>query len=455
MVVLYNLALAIALVASAPWWLLRMTRAGKYRAGLRERLGGVPARIAASRKRGGIWIHAVSVGEVLAIAKLAEELRREYPNLPLLISTTTAAGQKLACERYGEENIFYFPLDFGFAIKPYLRALQPQLVILAETEFWPNFLRLAKQSGAHIAVVNARISDGSLPGYRRWRFWLRQVLTNIDLFLAQSEEDRRRLVAIGAAAERVAVSGNLKFDAKPPQKTPLSEELRQRLQTAAAFPVLVCGSTVEGEELVLLGSFQALLREYPNALMILAPRHPERFDALAALIESFDGGHSSGMPRLNSWRRSRLPADAVLRGGVLLLDSIGELASLYSLATIAFVGGSLVPRGGHNILEPAHFGVPILVGPHTENFRDIVSIFQQAQALRVVRGFGEKDNQGGLGQVLCDLLADSAQREALGRRAQAVVRDQQGATQRTMAALGALLANQPAPDMAGATRGQL
>ena len=212
MVVLYNLALIAALVVSAPWWLLRMARAGKYRAGLRERLGRVPPRISAREKRGGIWIHAVSVGEVLAIAKLAEELRREHPQLPLFISTTTAAGQKLARERYGDENVFYFPLDFGFAIRPYLRALQPHLVILAETEFWPNFLRLAKQSGVRVAVVNARISDGSLPGYRRWNFWLRRVLANVDLFLAQSGEDQRRIAAIGARPERVEVSGNLKFD---------------------------------------------------------------------------------------------------------------------------------------------------------------------------------------------------------------------------------------------------
>src|SRR5438552_927427 len=314
MVVLYNLALIAALVVSAPWWLLRMARAGKYRAGPRERLGRVPPRIRAGKKRGGIWIHAVSVGEVLAIAKLAEELRREHPQLPLFISTTTAAGQKLARERYGEENVFYFPLDFGFAVRPYLRALQPHLVILAETEFWPNFLRLAKQSGVRVAVVNARISDGSLPGYRRWKFWLRRVLANINLFLAQSEEDQRRLVAIGVAAERVQVSGNLKFDVKPAQKTPLSEDLRRRLQASAAFPVVVCGSTVEGEELALAGSFQTLLREYPNGLMIYAPRHPERFDSVAVLIASRDAGHLPCLPRLNFWRCSQLPADAVLRG---------------------------------------------------------------------------------------------------------------------------------------------
>src|SRR5438067_8085993 len=449
MVFLYYLALFAAVILSSPWWLLRMARAGKYRTGLRERLGRVPARIRAGDKRGGIWIHAISVGEVLAVAKLVEELRREYPRLSLVISTTTAAGQKLARERCGEENVFFFPLDLGFAIKPYLQALQPQLVILAETEFWPNFLRLAKQSGARFAVVNARISDGSLPGYRRWRFWLRRVLTNIDLFLAQSEEDQSRLVAIGAAPERVEVSGNLKFDVKPPQKTPLSEELRRRLQASAAFPVLLCGSTVESEELALAGSFQALLREYPNAFMILAPRHPERFDAVAALLPSFAG---SSWPRLNFWRRSQLPPAAVLRGGVLLLDSIGELASLYSLATIAFVGGSLVPRGGHNILEPAHFGVPILVGPHTENFRDIISIFQQAQALRVVRAFREKDEKGDFGQVVRELLTDTAQREELGRRAAAVVRDQQGATARTMASLRTLLPKESAAELAGAKR---
>ena len=210
---LYSAALVVAFVIATPFWLFKMLRHGKYRAGLAERLGRVPERVRSAQPGDVcIWIHAVSVGEVLAISQLVSELREAgEDNLRIVVSTTTTTGQNLARERFGAENVFYFPLDLGFCIRPYMRALQPKLVVMAETEFWPNFLRKAKLCGANIAVVNARISDRSLPGYRRWKGILRRVLRNVDIFLAQSEEDKRRLIEIGAADERVRVSGNLKF----------------------------------------------------------------------------------------------------------------------------------------------------------------------------------------------------------------------------------------------------
>ena len=430
MSLLYSFALALAVAISSPWWLCRMLWQGRYRAGLGERLGRVPPRIAGSPAAGCIWIHAVSVGEVLAISGLVARLRAQFPARHIFVSTTTSTGQQLARERFGESRVFYFPLDFAFAIVPYLRLLRPDLVVLAEAELWPNFLRLARASGARVAVVNARISDRSLPRYRRARSLLRRVLESVDVFLAQSEEDAGRLLAIGADPARVSVSGNLKFDVKPPQEVAFCQELRPRLAQSAAFPILVCGSTVEGEEFALLAAFKALLLDYPNAVTILAPRRPERFDEVAQLAASFG---------IALWRRSQLQPIVVLRAGVLLLDSIGELASLYSLATIAFVGGSLVPRGGHNILEPAYFGVPILVGPHTENFRDIVNTFQRAGALRVVRAFREGDAKGDLGKALRELLQDSAACTEMGRRAKQVLGENHGATERTLAALGQLL----------------
>ncbi len=448
---LYSLAAMLALLLSAPWWLLRMARYNKYRAGLAERLGFVPKRLYArdvagyaAKEKNCIWIHAVSVGEVLAVGQLIAELRAANPGARIFLSTTTAAGQKLARERHGEENVFYFPLDFAFAIRPYLKHLRPKLVVLAETEFWPNFLRLVKRSGAKLAVVNARISDRSHNGYRRWRPVLRKILQNVDLFLAQSQEDARRLVEIGAPPERAFVSGNLKFDVQPPQQLPFREELRARLQQAEVFPVLVCGSTVEGEEFPLLGMFQGVLSKYPKAVMILAPRHPERFDDVAQLVGSCgvppgSYPHLPGLAQLNLWRRSQLDPQAMLHSGVLLLDSIGELAALYSLATIAFVGGSLVPRGGHNILEPACFGVPILVGPHTENFRDIVGIFQSANAVKIVRGFRVGNTKADLSAVVLELLENASEREALGRRATDVLKLHTGATSRTARALQALM----------------
>jgi len=425
MYLLYSAALAVALLASAPWWLWRMLWRHKYRAGLAERLGRVPQRllVGGAGASGSIWIHAVSVGEVLAVSALVAELHRQFPGRRILVSTTTATGQALARGRFGEENVFYFPLDFAFAVRAYLRALQPELVVLAETEFWPNFLRLAKAGGARLAVVNARISDRSLPGYRRWRGLLRGVLRDLDLFLAQSEEDARRLVEIGAAQDRVRVAGNLKFDVKAATASAGTSLLRAALERGGGRPVVVCGSTLEGEEAILRRAFEAVRSQYPGAVFIVAPRHPERFDAVAQEFAA------SG---LRCWRRSQLKPEEALQGGVLVLDTLGELASVYGLASLAFVGGSLVARGGHNILEPAQHGVPILVGPHTGNFRDIIGIFARAQALRVVT----PDN---LADTMLELLADGTGRDALGRRAAEVFRAQAGATARTLAALELLL----------------
>jgi 3-deoxy-D-manno-octulosonic-acid transferase len=452
---LYSATLALLLTLTLPWWLLQMLRRGKYRAGLGERLGMVPARIrldeddeSAGRDapqpgtrqvlrcgygptdgppvadagplrpqalRPVAWIHAVSVGEVMAIAPLVAGMRgRGYR---VLVSTTTHTGQRLARDKFGAANVFYFPLDFGLCIKPYLRALRPELVILAETEFWPNFLRLARASGARLAVVNARISDRSLPRYRRWGVLLRRVLEPVDLFLAQSEEDADRLRAVGAAAGRVEVCGNLKFDVAPPVETSAVTGLGEQLRSSGA-PILVAGSTVEDEEDYVLQAFRMVLGEYPAASLVLAPRHRERFEEVARLLAE---------RRFRFVRRSAGDAAQTdLRGAVLLLDTLGELAAIYRYANLAFVGGSLVARGGHNILEPAFFARAILTGPHTENFRDILACFERRRA--VVRCTTKN-----LGITFLLLLRESSEREALGQRALQVLTEERGATARSLA----------------------
>jgi 3-deoxy-D-manno-octulosonic-acid transferase len=430
MYLLYSALLAIGLLVSLPYWLLQMLRHGKYHEGLGERLGGLPRQFDKLSDSRTIWVHAVSVGEVLAVSGLVEELRRRFPQHRVVISTTTSTGQRLARKLYGEESVCYFPLDFAFAIRPYLRTLHPELIVIAETEFWPNFLRLAHASGARIAVVNARISDRSWPGYRRFGLLLSGVLRRIDLFLAQTEEDARRLREIGAPAQRIQVKGNLKFDVAPPSPPPIIASLRATFQQAAVGPILVCGSTMEDEEPLLLRAFENVLASYPRAMMILAPRRPERFRQVSGLLQHL---------AIRFWRRSLWSGDP-LSGGVFLIDTIGELASLYSLGDVAFVGGSLVPRGGHNIIEPAQYGVPIIVGNHTENFRDIVGLFQSRDAVRVV-GPAE------FPLVLMELLSNDQERIALGRRAAETLQSQTGATQRTLAALEKLL--EPATVSAG------
>jgi 3-deoxy-D-manno-octulosonic-acid transferase len=422
MYLLYSALLAGFFLITLPYWLLQMLRHGKYRAGLRQRFGAVPAHLLKAGNQRTIWVHAVSVGEVVASSAVVEALRREYPAHRVVISTTTNTGQKLASKKFGAENVFYFPLDFAFAVHPYVEALRPELCVIAETEFWPNFLRLAKRGGARVAIMNCRISDRSLPGYKRVRFWLPGVLASVDLFLAQTEEDRRRLIEIGASEAKVTVAGNLKFDIAPPQVPSIATSLRASFDQTGAGPVLVCGSTLDEEEGLLLSAFRNILATHSRAVMLLAPRHPERFVDVARLVDQLG---------FRVWRRS-LWSGEPLAGGVLVLDSIGELGALYSLATVAFVGGSLVPRGGHNILEPAMYGVPIVTGNHYENFRDIVNFFQSRNAVRVV-GMAE------LALVFMELIGSSEERAKLGRNALAALDLQRGATDRTVQALAELM----------------
>lgn len=422
MYILYSFLLALGLIAGLPFWLYQIVRHGKYMRGFGERMGRVPQRLRQPAQP-TIWIHAVSVGEVLAITQLVQQLKLALPSHRIVVSTTTDTGQALARKKIGNENVFYVPLDFAFSVRPYLKEFQPELVMLAETEFWPNFLRLAHASGAAVAVVNGRISDRSFPGYKRWRLIFARVLQNVDLLLAQTDEDRRRLVAIGAREATVQVSGNLKFDVPISHSAEIVTRLHENFATANSGPVIVAGSTVDVEEEgMLLSAFRNVLTEHPHAVLVLAPRHPERFDEVATLLDKCG---------VKYWRRSTWQQQPIV-SGIFLLDSIGELGAVYSLADVAFVGGSLVPRGGHNIIEPALFGVATIVGNYTDNFRDIVTLFQSNDAVRKV-GPAE------LPLVLRQLLNNPEERAALGRRARGTLESQMGATQRTVDALINLL----------------
>ncbi len=410
---LYSVGLAAAVLLAAPWWLAGLRPGGKYREGLAERLGRIPrARLRAPRPGQQIvWVHAVSVGEVLAAAVLIAELRAALPGGLVYISTTTRTGQAVARARFGAESVFYFPLDFAFAVRAWLRFLKPSLLVLVESEFWPRLLCEARRASIPAAVVNGRLSSRSWPHYRRLRALWRPLLRTLALAAAQSADDADRLRYLGA--ERVEVAGNLKFDFAPPAEIELVAKLRSALPPGV--PVLVCGSTLAGEE-------ELLLRALPSEpVVIVAPRHPERFDEVAVLLAK----GSREWVRLSSWRRSPKPISA---GAVLLMDSVGELASVYALATLAIVGGGFLHEGGHNPLEPAAFGKPVIIGTRFTNFTDVVLLLVQADAVILCDRFQ-------LSEQIKLLLQNPQVAEAIGRRARQVCIDQAGATARTLAAL--------------------
>jgi 3-deoxy-D-manno-octulosonic-acid transferase len=432
----YNVALFVALIAGAPWWLWRMATTHKYREEILRRLGRVPRglvqRSDAAGRRPLIWVHAVSVGEVLAVTRLVRTLDAALPGFAIVVSTTTRTGQALARERFDANRVFYCPLDLPWAVGAYLNALKPDLLVLAETEFWPNLLSGCFRRGIPLAVVNARISDRSWPRYLKFRFLWRPFLTRLSCVLAQSQTDADRLLALGCRPDCVTAAGNLKFDVRAAHE---SEATRQLKVISAGLRIVVAGSTLEGEEAALVEAWPQLLAADPKLVLILAPRHPERFGAVAALLDRSE----IAWHKRSDWTSA---ANAPLApGSIVLLDTIGELASLYSLASVAFVGGSLVPAGGHNPLEPAQFGIPIVMGPHYANFAAITDSLREADALRIA-------TKEGLAATLINLLRDRAAADAMGARAKEVFDRQAGATDRCVAALRELLAPGHVPETA-------
>jgi 3-deoxy-D-manno-octulosonic-acid transferase len=437
---LYCLLLMAVLVLGAPYWIVRMIGGRRYRAGLGQRLGRVPAPLrAAVAGRQVVWVHAVSVGEVLAATRLVAELEAALgEGWVIVVSTTTATGQALARERFAgvigaqtgraaPGRVFYYPLDFAWAVRAYLHALRPRLLVLMESELWPHMLVECGRAGVPVAVVNARVSDKSFARGMRVRAVWGRVLRRPDLFLAQSDEDGRRLVAMGARADAVKASGNLKYDVRAPGESRVAELIREAAQ---ARPIVVAGSTAEAqgdrnlseEEMVIL-AWEGAVRRQLGAFLVIAPRHPERFGVVESVVMEFP------YARASDWDSRREDSNSPARPDVVLLDTIGDLAAVYEVADIAFVGGSLVGRGGHNPLEPAQFGVPVVMGPSFENFRDIVAKLQAADGIRIVQ---DKDE---LQTALIEMLTNREKAKAMGERGRQVFEQQQGATARTVQAL--------------------
>src|SRR5581483_7005339 len=364
----YSLLTFVVFVLVSPYFLYQAARHGKYVSSLRQRLGYLPITFNVDGEE-SIWIHAVSVGETLTTRALIADLRERYPRLRLYLSTTTIAGQQVAKRNLQVDDVFYFPFDWAFIVRRTLNIVKPRVFIMMETEIWPNLLRECRRRGVRTVLVNGRISSRSYPRYRLVRPFFRRVLACVDLFCMQSEEAARRLIDLGADPARVSVTGSLKFDAlelpAPSHMRPRDRVLRF-FRVSPSRPVVVAGSTMRGEESAVLRAFARVKAGAPGALAILAPRHPERFAEVERLAR--DAGFVT-------MRRSELPIDAEPRADVVVLDSIGELAQIYQLATVVFVGGSLVEHGGHNILEPAIFGKAIVFGPYMQNFREIADTF--------------------------------------------------------------------------------
>lgn len=426
---LYSLLLGTGLAVSSPWWLMRMVTTRRYRAGLRERLGNVPARLRSEAKgRRIVWVHAVSVGEVLAAARLVHELETTLnaggagDPWRVVVSTTTQTGQALARERFGAERVFWFPLDFAWAVRAWLFALRPRMVVLVESELWPRLLAECARQEIPVAVVNARLSDRSFRrAVRMHRLWSR-VLGRVSLFLAQSDETAERLRALRVVPARVRTAGNLKYDLQP-QATEMSRLLRPMVARRA---LVVAGSLLEPEERLLLDRWHEICRDAPPSVLLLAPRHPERFDAIAAMAEGRFPFHRARQlaAAAHSGAIERLPPCAVV-----LLDTVGDLAAVYGLADVAFVGGSLVAKGGHNPLEPASLGVPVLMGSSFQNFREIVTEMQADGGIQIV------DNADELALKLNHLLQDRVAADELGQRGLRVFERKRGATARSVEAL--------------------
>ena len=421
------LTLAVFIVVS-PYFAYQAIRYKKYVGSLRERLGYLPISFNLESDE-SIWIHAVSVGEVLTARALLPELRERYPKLRLFLSTTTMTGQQIARSnlRYVDE-VFYFPFDLGFIVSRTIKLVKPRLFIMMETEIWPNLLRACARAGVKTMLVNGRISTRSYPRYRIARPFFRHVLRHIDRFCMQSDESARRVIDIGADRDRVQVTGSLKFDSLEIPGAAAPDRGRNRVlryfRVSPDRPVVIAASTVRNEEEPVLEAFQRIRATMTNALLIIAPRKPERFDDVEKLA------------RRAGWnvaRRSELRVDADPRHDVVILDTIGELAQLYQVATVVFVGGSLVDTGGHNILEPAVFGKPIVFGPYMQNFAEISRTFLDNGAAIQVHSGRELES------TLLALLGDPVRRAGLGAAARALVEANRGARIKTMMAITQVL----------------
>jgi len=410
MFIIYNLVFFIFILVYLPVYLLR----GKFHQGFLGRLGILPAFLNLDRP---IWVHAVSVGEAVSIKELIGQLRKAYPHKKLVISTVTSTGNKIAQGLVGNNDLLiYLPLDLSFIVRGVLERVNPCLFIIAETEIWPNLISQLYKKKIPIVIVNGRISDSSYSGYSAIKYLIRPILRKINMFLLQSDTDASRLQKLGVAKEKMRVTGNLKFDLNLNAGSGLSTlEERRKLMLGPEDKLWVCGSTHAGEEKLIMQTYQELLLVYPKLKLLIAPRHPERSQEIAALA-----GKMKFVPVLvsNLSGACRICSN----NSIFILDTIGKLFNYYACSDIVFVGGSLVKTGGHNILEPASLKKPVIFGPYMFNFRDIVDLFIQAEAGIMVKDTVE------LNSKIKELLSSNLMAKNYGERAYKLINEYSGAT---------------------------
>lgn len=425
-----NLAYVLFLALVAPVLLFRRVVKGKYRTGWGQKLlGNLPPR---TTDGPCLWLHAVSVGEVVQLQTIVKELTATAPHVELLITTTTATGLDVARTKFPQHTVCYFPLDFSWAVRRAIARIRPTAIVLVELELWPNFLLAAQRMNVPVSLINGRISEKSFRGYSKIRPLMRRLLPAFRFLAAQNETYAGRLKALGAPAAQVHVTGSIKFDGIEPRRdNPRTFELRRAFGIAEGAPVFVAGSTQDPEEEYALRAWQTLRAEFPALRLILVPRHKERFEEVATLVER----HGLPLLRRSSIASSSLsqPSSPSTLNPILLLDTLGELAACWGLADVAFVGGSLTQRGGQNMIEPAGYGAAVCFGPNTWNFKDVVENLLAGNAARVVR------TETDLLETVRVWLRNPHEAAAQGHRAQRLVQAQQGATARTVALISTLL----------------
>jgi len=436
---LYSLLLSTTFLLLLPLFLLRRQ---KYAAGFSERLGNYPEFNQDGRMV--IWLHCVSVGEVNAARPLAEGILKEFPGHRLIVSTTTKTGQELAKRIFDGKAgaVFYFPFDWKFSVRRALDRFKPSLVLLMETEIWPRFIHEAKLAGAKVAIVNGRLSERSRRQYQRVRGFMARVLADVDLALMQGSSDANNLISLGLAAVKAKVTGNIKFDiAADPRDAEIAAGLNARFRFDDGRPVIAAASTHEPEERSVLDAFCSILAGEAKVKprLVIAPRHPERFDAVAKLLRDFRDDDDCEFSRYRLARRSDGPGETDEAADIILLDSIGELRALFRLTSIAFVGGSIIPHGGQSVLEPAAAGNAVITGPHTFNFADVLTVFLANNAIVQLPELRPEAVPDELFTSISDLLEEPDARVELARNARAVIEANRGATAKTIHEIRSLI----------------